>query len=236
MGRAMQGFTADASSSNLDRIARACFRLKVFPLPGVVVFPGTPTPFHVFEPRYRALVADALAGDRAIAIATLVSSADAAKDRPPIHAIATAGFIEHERRLPDGDYDLFFRAVARVNLAAEHGGWKPYREFTAELLHDVEPPGSAAALVARRAALEACLLHLRGALSSGSKARWLAEVAPRIASPSLLADIVAAALLSHPDRRMAALAELDVAKRLDLVTGEVADLLHILSPAPSPSA
>jgi Lon protease-like protein len=236
MGRAMESLHGGASSGGLDRLSHACFKLKVFPLPGVVVFPGTPTPFHIFEPRYRALVADALAGDRAIAIATLVSSGDASQDRAPLQPVATAGFIEHERRLPDGDYDLFFRGVARVGLAAEHGGWKPYREFTAELLRDVEPHGGPAVLSSRRAALEACLLQLRSALPSVSRARWLAEATSRIASPAVLADVVAAALLSHPDRRMAVLAELDVARRLDLVTAEIANLLHMLSPGDSPSA
>ena len=50
---------------------KACAALKVFPLHGVVVLPGTPAPFHIFEPRYKALVEDALAGDRLLAVATL---------------------------------------------------------------------------------------------------------------------------------------------------------------------
>jgi hypothetical protein len=55
------------------QLARSCLALKVFPLPGVVVLPGMPTPFHIFEPRYRAMTADALAGDRMLALATLAS-------------------------------------------------------------------------------------------------------------------------------------------------------------------
>ena len=232
----MEGSPAYVSSGRLEELSHSCFRLKILPLPGVVVFTGTPTPFHVFEPRYRALVADALAGDRAIAVATLVSSGDASKDSAPIHEIATAGFIENERRLDDGGYDLFFRAVARVRLVAEHGAWKPYREFTAELLHDLEPSGNPTDISSRRAALEASLFQLRSVFPALAKARWLAEATSRIASPSALADVVAAALLSHPDRRLAALEELDVARRLDLLTGEIASLVEILSPRPSASA
>src|SRR5574342_404838 len=70
--------------------------LKVFPLPGVVVFPGTPMPLHVFEPRYRAMTADALAGDRVMAVATLRIAADAPQDRAPLHLIAGAAVIERE--------------------------------------------------------------------------------------------------------------------------------------------
>ncbi len=232
----MEETVADLDSGYLGQIARTCGRLKVLPLPHVVVFPGTPTPFHILEPRDRALVADALASDRVLAIATLVSPDDASQDRAPLHAVAGAGVIEFEQLLPDGSYKLFFRALARVRLAAEHGGGKPYREFAAELFQDVPTPGGSAALEARRAALEACLFQLSHALPSGSKARWLARIASRIASPSALADIVAAAVLSQPVRRLAVLEEPDVAKRLDLVTGEIASFTYLLSQGPSPSA
>jgi uncharacterized protein len=224
-----------ADSARLGQLARTCDRLKVLVLPGVVVFPGTPTPFQPSDPGQRALVADALAGDRVLAVATPVSHDDS-QERAPLHAVAVAGIIEFEQRLADGTQTIFFRALARVRLMAEHGGGKPYREFAVELLQDVRPPGGAAALAARRAALEACLYQLSNVLPSGSKARWLASNAPRIASPSVLADVVAAAVLSHPSRRRAVLEELDVAKRLDLVTGEIASFAHMLSQGPSPSA
>ena len=79
-------------------LARACAALKVFPLPDVVVLPGTPAPFHVFEPRYRALVGDALRGDRILAVATLVRPADAPQERAAVHPVAGAVRIEAERR------------------------------------------------------------------------------------------------------------------------------------------
>ena len=46
-------------------------RIPLFPLPGVVLLPGTLLPLHIFEPRYRAMVADALAGSRMIGMAML---------------------------------------------------------------------------------------------------------------------------------------------------------------------
>ncbi len=231
----MKETPAAADSEQLGLLARACGRLKVFPLPGAVVFPGTPTPFHIFEPRYRDLVADALAGDRVLAVATLVSEEGASQDRAPVHPVAAAGVIEVEERFPDGRYDLVFRALARVRLAGEHANGKPYREFKAELLQDVQPAGGPA-LETRRAALEACLFQLSDVLPPESKARQLAEIGSRITSPSALADVVAAAVLSEPARRLAALEELDVAKRLDLVTGEVASVVLMLSRRLAPSA
>ncbi|HEX9289479.1 MAG TPA: LON peptidase substrate-binding domain-containing protein, partial [Anaeromyxobacteraceae bacterium] len=109
-------------------LARSCRALKVFPLPGVVVLPGTPTPFHIFEPRYRAMTADALAGDRMLAVATLASEEGATQDRAPVHPIAGAGFLESEERHADGRYHFVLRGVARVRLVAELENGKPYRE------------------------------------------------------------------------------------------------------------
>ena len=46
-------------------------RLPLFPLPDVVLLPGTLLPLHVFEPRYRAMVADSLSGERTIGMTML---------------------------------------------------------------------------------------------------------------------------------------------------------------------
>jgi hypothetical protein len=218
------------------RLARACGALKVFPLPGVVVLPGTPTPFHIFEPRYRALVADALAGDRVLAVATLASEEGATQDRAPVHPIAGIGLIEAEERLSDGRYHVVVRGLARVRLVSELDNGKPYREFEAELLRDLSPRGGAAALDARRQALEACVLQLVEVLPAESGARRLAELATRTRSPSALADLVAAAVVSEPGQRIAVIEELDVGRRLDLVTGEVASVILMLSRGRTPSA
>lgn len=217
-------------------LGRACVRLKVFPLPGVVVLPGTPTPFHVFEPRYRQLTATALAGDRMLAVATLASEEGATQDRAPVHPIAGAGFIEAEEQLPDGRFHIVVRGLARVRLVDEIENGQPYREFTAELLEDVYPPGGPAALVRQRRALEACVLQLAEVLPPESGAPQLAEIATRTASSSQLADLVAAAVVSEPDKRLAVIEELDVARRLDLVTGEVASVILMLSRGRAPSA
>ncbi len=226
----MSGHVAGADQAELrSLLAHACGALKVFPLPDVIVLPGTPTPFHVFEPRYRAMTADALSGDRVLAVATLASEEGASQDRAPIHPIAGAGVIEAAEKLPDGRYHLHLHGVARVRLLAELDNGKPYREFQAEILEDVYPPGGPAALSRQRTALEACVLQLAEVLPPESGAPRLAEIAARTASPSALADLVAAAVVSEPVQRLAVIEELDVARRLDLVTGEVASVVLMLS-------
>jgi len=221
----------DVSHVDLPRalLAQACSALKVFPLPGAVVLPGTPAPFHVFEPRYRAMTAAALAGDRVLAVATLRSDEGAVQDRAPVHPIAGATVIEQDERRPDGRYELVVRGVARVRLVRERDNGLPYREFEAEILDDVWPAGGPGALAGARAALEQLVLELTHVLPRESGAPQLAKVAAGIASPSALADLVAAAVVSDAEKRLAVLEELDVAARLDLVTGEVAGVLLMLA-------
>lgn len=217
-------------------LERACIALKVFPLPGVVVFPGTATPFHVFEPRYRAMIADALAGDRIVAVATLASEEGADQDRAPIHPIAGAGLIVADERQEDGRYLVLLHGLARVRLRTELENGKPYREFKAEIAEDVYPPAGPAALANQRAAVEACVLQLAEALPPESKAPKLVEAATRLRSPSALADLVAAAVVTEPVQRLAAIEELDVARRLELVLGEAASVLLMASRERTPSA
>ncbi|MFL5393328.1 MAG: LON peptidase substrate-binding domain-containing protein, partial [Myxococcales bacterium] len=100
-------------------LRKALAALKVFPLHGVAVLPGTPAPFHIFEPRYRALVQDALAGDRILAVPGLFGKSDAHALRPPLRAICGAGIIEAEERHEDGRFDVVVRGLARVRLVEE---------------------------------------------------------------------------------------------------------------------
>lgn len=212
-------------------MASSCPALKVFPLRDVVVLPGTTTPFHIFEPRYRALVEDALVGDRTLAVATLTAAEGSA-----VSPVAGAGFIEAEEKHADGRYLIAFRGVARVRLVAELESEKPYREFRAEMLEDVYPPAGPAALARQRTALEALVLRLVEVLPPESGAERLAGLAARTASPSALADMVAAAVVSESAERLAVIEELDVARRLDLVSGELASVILMLSRGRAPTA
>ena len=69
--------------------APGLIRVPIFPLAGALLFPGTQLPLHVFEPRYRAMVRDALAGDRLIA---MVQPRDE-NEPPAVFAIGCLGRI-----------------------------------------------------------------------------------------------------------------------------------------------
>ena len=232
----MKGEEAPKPEALRALVEQAKGALKVFPLPGVVVLPGTPTPLHVFEPRYRALTADALAGDRVMAVATLVRDEDAPQTRAAVHPVAGAAFIESHERLADGRYHIVLRGAARVRLLGELERGKPYREFEAEVLQDLYPPGGPSALGERMEALKRCVYQLTRLLPAESGASELAEAAAWLRAPSRLADLVAAAVVSEPEARLQILAELDVGKRLDEVMADVASVILMLSQGKSPNA
>jgi hypothetical protein len=94
-------------------------RIPLFPLPEVVLLPGTLLPLHIFEPRYRAMVADALEADRTIGMAMLKPGADASAAAPPIHRVGTAGEIVESERLPDGRYNILLEARFRFRVLDE---------------------------------------------------------------------------------------------------------------------
>lgn len=217
-------------------LRKALAALKVFPLHGVAVLPGTPAPFHVFEPRYRALVADALDGDRILAVPGLFGKSDEHALRPPVRAVCGAGIIEAVERHEDGRYDIVLRGLARVRLTDELPPSRLYREFRAELVEDVLPPGGAAALAPQLAALRRIVYDLSTRLPAESGAPQLAEAVAQMKDPSAVADLVAAAAVSEPDPRQRIIEEADVARRLELVMGEVASVVLMLSKGRGPKA
>lgn len=97
--------------------------VPVFPLPEVVLFPEAVLPLHVFEPRYRILARDAVAGDGWIVIALLQPGWELDYEgRPPIHEVACAGQIVHSQELPDGRWYLTLKGVHRVRIVEELPG------------------------------------------------------------------------------------------------------------------
>jgi hypothetical protein len=126
--------------------------MPLFPLSAPALFPHSAAPLHVFEPRYRALVADALATDRRIGMATVRPEALAAMaGDPPLHAIGCAGLIAEHQRLEDGRALLLLQATARFRIVSEPArpAERLYRVAQVELLED--PLGDERAAHAQRA-------------------------------------------------------------------------------------
>lgn len=93
--------------------------IPLFPLPSVVLFPNVFLPLHIFEPRYRQMVGDALGGDRIIGM-VLLQQPDAAMDaRPPIYEVGCAGLITHVERLADGRFNIILRGLEKFRIVGE---------------------------------------------------------------------------------------------------------------------
>jgi uncharacterized protein len=130
-------------------------QIPLFPLPSVVLFPEVTLPLHVFEPRYREMVADALAGDRLIGMVLLRPGWEPEyEDRPPVYDIGCVGVISHHERLADGRYNIVLQGVDRVRMTGETHD-RPYRRAFIEPLGDPLAPGDRKPLRDARHRLEA---------------------------------------------------------------------------------
>lgn len=112
-------------------------KARLFPLPNLVFFPQVMQPLHIFEPRYRQMTADALEGDRFIALALPKPGwENDYAGKPELHPVACVGRILAEQQLDDGRFNILLRGVARIRLAKEIASKKLYRMARVEVLHD----------------------------------------------------------------------------------------------------
>ena len=132
--------------------------LPLFPLPNVVLFPNVFLPLHIFEARYREMVADAIAGDRMIGMVLLRPGWEHDYEgRPPVYQIGSSGVITHFERLSDGRYNIILRGLERFRVLEEDSS-RIYRRAIVEQLADGVIGSDDRAVIRRlRAKLEALL-------------------------------------------------------------------------------
>ena len=101
--------------------------IPIFPLQDVMLFPNVFRPLLIFEPRYRAMVADALKGDRIIGMVMLRPGHEAEYEgRPPVYPIGCAGVMTEVEQLPDGRYTIVLQGLVKFRIAGEDQS-RPYR-------------------------------------------------------------------------------------------------------------
>jgi Lon protease-like protein len=112
--------------------------LPIFPLTGVLVLPGTILPLHVFEPRYRNMIEDALGADAVFGmIQPVVPGHDnrplpgAENESPNLYDVGCAGYIERWEKFPDGRYALELRGLNRFRSESELPLFRGYRRVKA---------------------------------------------------------------------------------------------------------
>ncbi len=143
-------------SDTAKAILRTRGRVPIFPLPNVVLFPHVTLPLHIFEPRYRTMIEEALRGDRMIAMVLLKPGWEAGYGGiPEVFQIGCAGLIEDEVRLPDGRFNIRLRGLSRVEIR-EFVQDQPYRAASVRMLIDLNEDGGPGVEQEKRALLGAC--------------------------------------------------------------------------------
>ncbi|MCM2269773.1 MAG: LON peptidase substrate-binding domain-containing protein [Thermoanaerobaculia bacterium] len=201
--------------------------LPLFPLPNVVLFPDTLLPLHIFEPRYRQLIADLLARPEAERwIGMVLSARSAAGGRELLEPGCAGRLVAHEP-LPDGRSNIVLAGETRFRIAREVSG-KPYRQAIVEPLGEQIP-----SLDAERAeATHAELLRLAASVvgAAGGKAPIDLASLAGLGSPRRLPALVnrLAAQLDLPTLRQQTLLAEPPLARGEQVAGILRSRLKLL--------
>ena len=132
--------------------------IPIFPLPNVVLFPNVFLPLHIFEARYRAMVSDALAGDRIIGMSLLQPGFEHDYEgRPAVYPVGCAGVITHAEPLADGRYNIVLRGIEKFRIGGEDAT-RPYRLARVDALPEQASEPDRAELRKERRRLEAILV------------------------------------------------------------------------------
>lgn len=129
---------AVARAVRLERMAQ---RFPIFPLTGAILFPGLHLPLHIFEPRYRAMISDALARDRRIGMI----QPQRAEEGAPLYTVGCVGRIGDVEMLGDGRFNVVLEGESRFRVLRELETTLPFRKVEAEILPD-DPEESLSAI------------------------------------------------------------------------------------------
>ena len=110
--------------------------IPIFPLPNVVLFPSVFLPLHIFEPRYREMLSDALKGDRIIGMVLVKKRQTDPVVPPAIYPVGCAGLISHAETLPDGRSNIILRGMQRFRVGWEEHD-RAYRRAHIEPLPEI---------------------------------------------------------------------------------------------------
>jgi Lon protease-like protein len=199
----------------------ALLRIPIFPLAGALLFPGGQLPLHIFEPRYRAMVRDALGSDRLIGMVQprlVVSDAagggEAEQREPPaLFEIGCLGRIASAEELDDGRFNIVLEGLGRFRIAREAKVETAYRQVDADRSgfdEDTDEPDPLG--LAQRAELEREARRYADAL--GYAVDW--DAVGRLDDEMLVNGIAQIAPLDVGSKQ-ALLEAADIAERCDLL-------------------
>jgi ATP-dependent Lon protease len=198
--------------------ARFTGDVRLFPLPDLVMFPHVVQPLHIFEPRYRDMLNEALDGDGLLAMAILAPGwQDNYEGRPALLPHLCVGKVVTHHRLDDGRYNLMLLGMRRGRIVAERPATKSFREAEVVLLDDAYPDAGEP----HRAALQQSLaLAFQRALPLTDEAQAEGPMKELLTSDvplGVLTDLVSFALPLNRKLKQELLGEVDVDRRARLL-------------------
>lgn len=190
--------------------------VPVFPLPSTVFFPTTDLPLHIFEPRYREMVRDALAGDGKIGMVLLKPGWETNYyDKPDTVSVGCLGQIDRHTEFPDGKFNILLKGLSRFRIVNEFGG-KQYRRMEVESLREINDQlvlGEPNSIKDRL--IETCMEFVRQ-LPKSNPAKF-EKVLHACKLLSGLVDQLAHRLDLTVEQKQSFLQERDVLKRVDFI-------------------
>jgi Lon protease-like protein len=191
--------------------------VPLFPLPTVVLFPHSILPLHIFEPRYRAMTAEAIAGERLISMALLKPGWEQNYyGNPSVHEVIGIGRVIEEEKTQDGRFNIVLYGVARARIV-EEVRVEPFRAVRVDLLEE-RPAGGKKYERLRKMLLSFYAQILKGALKGVNPAP------PGDLPLGPLCDLLASIITFDASLKQAMLEELDVGARCDLLVGYLENL------------
>lgn len=197
---------------------------RLFPLPNLVMFPHVLQPLHIFEPRYRALLAEALSDDQLIAMMLLAPGWEKNYEgRPVVHPVGCLTRIASHQKQPDERSNVLLLGLCRVRVVRELAPRQSFREAEVEILDDIYPASGAA----NRVELQHSLVKaFQTALPQLDVSDQLEQLLGSNLPLGVLTDIVSYSLDLGTAEKQALLAEQNVDRRA------AALIAHLLATTP----
>jgi len=191
-------------------------RARLFPLPNLVMFPHVLQPLHVFEPRYRALLEEALDEDRLIAMAVLSPGWEKHYEgRPSLADTACLGRVLTHQKVEGDRYNILLAGLRRVRIVRELPPEKMFREADVELIDDIYPSDFASH---RPEAQHRLLAQFRRLLPNMPEVhQQLEELLCTDVSLGMLTDLISYTMQLPIDAKVRLLAEANVDQRCEML-------------------
>jgi ATP-dependent Lon protease len=190
---------------------------RVFPLPNLVMFPHVMQAMHIFEPRYRAMLEEAVEDDRLIALGLLAPGWEQEYEgRPTLRSMACLCRVATHQRTPEGTYNVLLLGVRRLRLVRELPPKKMFRVIESEILEDIVP-ADAAVGTADRLQKELLAAFKRAMPKIPDAYEQLDQLLGTQITLGMLADIVSYTIDLSLDWKLRLLTECDVFRRAELL-------------------